>query len=75
MESMTKILPTTVTKLSDPVTRAMKTISMVLYWPPASCTTEEESLLAEVPQMKLEKLAFLDMLKTEPAEKYNRTQK
>lgn len=31
MESMTKIFPVTVTKLRDPVTRAIKNISTVLY--------------------------------------------
>lgn len=45
MDSMTKIFPVTVTKLRDPVTKAIKNISRALYGLPAptpSSTREQE---------------------------------
>lgn len=47
MESMTKIFPVTVTKLRDPVTKAIKNISKALYGlpnptPSKSSTAEHE---------------------------------
>lgn len=46
IDSMTKIFPVTVTKLSDPVTKAMKNISRALYGLPApnlSSTGEQDA--------------------------------
>lgn len=41
MDSMTKIFPVTVTKLRDPVTKAMKNISRALYGLPESTSLSE----------------------------------
>ena len=46
MESMTKIFPVTVTKLRDPVTKAIKNISIALYGLPCriSVSTREQDV-------------------------------
>jgi len=72
MESMTNIFPVTVTKLRDPVTKAMKNISRALYGLPAPCpsSTGEQKVesLEEVLQEVLENRSE-DGMTDEPGDK------
>lgn len=58
MDSMTKIFPVTVTKLRDPVTKAIKSISRALYGlaspTPSSTGKQEVESLVDVLQELLE---------------------
>lgn len=53
MDSMTKMFPVTVTKLRDPVTKAIKNISRALYGLPVSSASSTEEHDAESLRDKL----------------------